>query len=65
MTSDDSPTKSLLLDKGAAAQRLGVPESAIENLHRTRQLRGVQIGKSLFWRPSDLVKFVDELEPEK
>lgn len=64
MITDDTPTTPLLLDKVATAQRLGVPETAVENLHRTRQLRGIQVGKSLYWRPTDLVEFVNRLEPE-
>ena len=55
----------LLLDKAGTAERLGIPESTVDSLHRDRKLRGIMVGKSLFWRPCDLTRFVAELEPEK
>ncbi len=65
MTTDDTPTTPLLLDMEAAARRLGIDKSALDNLHRIRQLRGFQVGKKRYWRDADLVQFVNRLEPEK
>lgn len=57
-------TSRLLLTRPQVAELLGVPETTIDNLHRSRTLRGCQVGKRLMWRPSDAERFVKELQPE-
>ena len=55
----------LLLTREQVAKLLGVPLNSIDNLHRTRQLRAVQVGKYNLWKPEDVRRFVKALEPEK
>ncbi len=54
----------LILSKSEAAEHLKVPETTIDNLHRTGQLRGVLIGRHLRWKRADVETFVTELGGE-
>ena len=54
----------LLLDRSEVAVLLRVPENAVNNLHRCRQLRGVLVGRNLRWKPETVRQFVDGLNSD-
>ena len=54
----------LLLARPEVSLLLGIPEESVDYLHRMKRLRGVAVGKFLRWRPDDVQRFVDELEPK-
>ena len=43
---------------------VNVDAATIDNLHRFKRLRGCKVGKSLRWKPSDVTRFVTELQPD-
>lgn len=51
----------LVLTRDQVASVLQVPPDTIENLHRTRQLCGFQIGKHLRWDPDHVRAFAKQL----
>lgn len=51
----------LVLTVQQVAELLQVSRDTVENLHRTRQLPAVRIGKHNRWRPQDVRAFVDRL----
>ena len=44
---------------------LGVTAATVANLHRCGALRAVKIGARWCWRPCDVQRFVEALEPGK
>ena len=60
----DELLSQLLLEKSEVASLLRVPENAVSNLHRCRQLRGVLVGRNLRWKPATVREFVDGLNPD-
>ena len=54
----------LLLTRTEVASILGVSENTVDNLHRTRQLSAVKVGKFNLWKPESVRRFVEKLEPE-
>ena len=54
----------LMLDAEEVGAVFRVPKDTVANFHRTRQLRGVMIGKHLRWRVQDVKRFVDEMKVE-
>lgn len=52
----------LLLSREQVAELLGVPPATVDNLHRTRQLPAVQVGKYNRWKPEAVRRFVEQLE---
>lgn len=59
----DAPSR-LLLDREQVAVWLNVEPNTVDYLHRVKRLRAFQIGKSLRWRPKDVVAFVNGLEKD-
>ena len=51
----------LVLTKAQVGTLLQVPEDTVENLHRTRQLPAVRVGKHNRWRIEDVRRFVGSL----
>lgn len=51
----------LVLTVEQVAELLQVSRDTVENLHRTRQLPAVRIGKHNRWRPQDVRRFVENL----
>lgn len=56
-------TTALVLTAEQVTELLAVPVETVRNLHRTRQLAGVLIGKHLRWRPDQVTAFVAALQP--
>lgn len=56
------PREVLTVEEGAAW--LTVSEECLRNLHRTRKVAGVKIGKHLRFRRADLQRYVEELTSE-
>ena len=53
----------LVLTCEQVAKMLQVPEDTVKNLHRTRQLPGVMVGKHLRFKPCSVRAFVEGLKP--
>ncbi len=53
----------LVLKRGQVAAMLQVSEDSIDNLHRTKQLIGVKVGKFLRWRLPDVKAYIEGLIP--
>ena len=53
----------LVLKRGQVAALLQVSEDSIDNLHRTKQLIGVKVGKFLRWRLPDVKAYIEGLIP--
>ena len=59
MSTSAIPTNGpLLLKDEEVATLLAVSAETVKTLHRTRQLRGVLVGRHLRWRPADVEKYV-------
>lgn len=56
----DKPPR-LAWNAEVTAEAMMVTPDVVKNLHRTGKLRGVKVGRSLRWRPSDVERFVAEL----
>lgn len=50
-----------VLTKAETSRVLKVPPSTVENLHRTRQLTGISVGKHLRWKLADIKHFIETL----
>ena len=55
----------LVLTIEETAAVLQVPPATVKNLHATRQLTGVLVGKHLRWRPRDVEQFVQSLGADR
>ncbi len=53
----------LVLTREQVAALLQVSADSIGNLHRTKQLIGVKVGKFLRWRLPDVKAYIDGLMP--
>ena len=53
----------LVLTREQVAALLQVSGDSIGNLHRTKQLIGVKVGKFLRWRLPDVKAYIDGLVP--
>lgn len=54
----------LVLTAEQVAELLQVSIDTIENLHRTKQLRAVKVGKHNRWRLADVEAFIEALAAE-
>ena len=61
LAATEHQTPPLLYIRDEVSELLKVPPDTVSNLHRTRQLRGVLIGKHLRWRPNDVRDYVANL----
>ena len=61
----DAPlmTTALVLTCEQVSKLLQVPEETVKNLHRTRQLPGVMVGKHLRFKLASVQSFVEALKP--
>lgn len=55
----------LLWDAPTTARMLSVSEETVRNLHRTRQLEGLLIGRHLRWAPEDVAEFISRVRAAK
>ena len=53
----------LVLTRPQVAALLQISEDSIDNLHRTKQLIGVKVGKFLRWRLPDVKAYIEGLIP--
>ena len=53
----------LILTREQVAALLQVSVDSIDNLHRTKQLIGVKVGKFLRWRLPDVKAYIEGLAP--
>lgn len=60
-TDVDKLMNELLLERDEVARALRVPADTVLNLHRTKQLVAVRVGKHLRWKPADVRAYVDGL----
>ena len=57
--------RQVVLNANEVGELLRVPTDTVKNLHRTKQLPGIMIGKHLRWRVQDVKQFVNELGNKK
>ena len=53
-----------LLNAQDVARVLSLPVSTVLQLHEDRKLRGYKVGKYLVWKPEDVRKFAENVEPD-
>ncbi len=61
MTSETNGKR--VLDAQDVGRLLGCSPWTVQHLHRTGRLPAIKVGRLLKWRPEDVERYVQELQP--
>jgi excisionase family DNA binding protein len=64
-TTDTPPVNKAFLTPGEVAEWLNLPESAIRNLHRLHELRGLVIARRLRFDPAAVREYIEKIKRGK